>query len=550
MVGWLVTDGYIKKTQQRRATGEIKEYRYGKITQSKPPTVEALKALGLAYHVDNHNSDHGKFVANYKKHVFTIPKETFDRIEKSGIVEKALSWEFLKDLSRRQLELLRETMMLGDGTGQNRFCGDERPIFFMTMIQTLLGLPTTFYKQEEHCWRTRVIKSKSICTSTWKRNPTREHYDGTIWCPSVDTGFWLAEREGLVFITGNTESNIEVMAKSLIGLKRKGLKLGFDPKSKRERAMYQKFWARTMTRGLTVSITLNTLMAVLSGLTGDEEDDITLIEQYKRAWDADWKRVLDVDVTPIYRAMKKFTGQKTEGERKYFSIIGHFVDPIKFALSPVKSAHHKGSILYSTVYEAMSGGDWRGQEFTTIPELLGMDEKGVYKKTGLPKGGKLTGSLTSRKKSTGSIGYEQIPSYAAHRARSVLPIQIQEALKFIQGDADGWDTVLRGLGAHASSGYKSDYVYVSEELDEVEEEALKLKTEGQASRDMKKYHEYRREHAQELRMVAVRKSTVKQINMLGKSLRRTTDEKQRERLETRILESRKTFLKKYKETVK
>ncbi len=32
----------------------------------------------------------------------------------------------------------------------------------------------------------------------------REHYEGTVWCPSVPTGFWIARRNGKPFITGNT----------------------------------------------------------------------------------------------------------------------------------------------------------------------------------------------------------------------------------------------------------------------------------------------------------------------------------------------------------
>jgi hypothetical protein len=32
----------------------------------------------------------------------------------------------------------------------------------------------------------------------------REHYDGTVWCPSVPSTYWLARRNGRPFITGNT----------------------------------------------------------------------------------------------------------------------------------------------------------------------------------------------------------------------------------------------------------------------------------------------------------------------------------------------------------
>jgi hypothetical protein len=33
---------------------------------------------------------------------------------------------------------------------------------------------------------------------------TEEYYKGTVWCPSVSSGFWLARRGGRPFITGNT----------------------------------------------------------------------------------------------------------------------------------------------------------------------------------------------------------------------------------------------------------------------------------------------------------------------------------------------------------
>ncbi len=45
--------------------------------------------------------------------------------------------------------------------GQNRFCGKEKEIFYMTMIQTLLGKASTFYQQEENCWRTRVLSDEN-----------------------------------------------------------------------------------------------------------------------------------------------------------------------------------------------------------------------------------------------------------------------------------------------------------------------------------------------------------------------------------------------------
>ena len=338
-----------------------------------------------------------------------------------------------------------------------------------------------------------------------------------------------------------TESNINTMAKGLIG------------NTKTQRALYHTFWARTITRGVTASVLMNSLMAVLSGLTGDEEDDMNLIEQYKRAWDEGsgvagdgWKRVLDVDITPIYKALQSFRGAEDKGTRKYLSILGHFQDPIKFIKDPVKSAHHKGSILYSSIYEAMSGGDWQNHRFTTMGEFMGIDDKGHYEKTGLPKGGKSKGDLTSRQTAKGSLGVSQIPSYAAHRLRSILPIFVQENMKFVAGEADGWDTFMRSIGAHAKGGYTTDFEHVSDKLDKIGDEAKSPEN----FKNREEYHKFKRTHAKELRMDRYRVATAKQISMLTKALHRTTEEAKRTRIETKIQVAQSTFMKKYREVMK
>jgi hypothetical protein len=205
LVGWIVTDGYVKKSRPDGLDG--KEYRYGRIVQSKPTNVAMLKEMGLKWTVDSCTGNHDKFFANFQRYVFNIPKEYFDQMEFEGVSD-GLNWEFLSKLTSEQRELLYDTMMLGDGTGQYRFCGKEREVFFMTMLQTLMGKPTTFVHDQPNCWRTRILADSEISCTGRKDALTEVDYEGTIWCPSVDTGFWLAEREGLVFITGNTFSNI------------------------------------------------------------------------------------------------------------------------------------------------------------------------------------------------------------------------------------------------------------------------------------------------------------------------------------------------------
>ncbi len=423
LVGWFVTDGYTKKSKWELKDGSVKEYRYGKITQSKPPMVKMLQEFGMKEHTDSSYYNHDKFKANYYKHTFTIPKENFEQMKADGLCD-GLNWEFLSRLTKENLELLYETMMLGDGTGQNRFCGGERKVFFMTMIQTMLGEPSTFYQQEENCWRTRKLsKLKKHITCEYGAVVT-EHVDGTIWCPSVDTGFWLAEREGLVFITGNTESNIRSMVKAVAS------------GDKATRDLYQRFWGRIVLRAFTLTTVMNLILATWD----DDEDDVgkkqtyweKVETRYKKAWEKGYLRWLEADITPIY----KLTPWADEEKMSHFRVPGHFLDPVKFASNFWVSMHHKGSPAYRILHESVTGSDWRGRKFTTWDELIGL---------GMEEGKR--GSLTKfAAGSRGPIEYKQLPSYTLAQLRQVQPIQVQNSFALMSGEMDAFAAMAKSLG--------------------------------------------------------------------------------------------------------
>lgn len=59
------------------------------------------------------------------------------------------------------------------------------------------------------CLETRVVAPEILDSlGAWVVVKDVEHspvsYEGTIWCPRVESGFWLARRNGKVFTTGNT----------------------------------------------------------------------------------------------------------------------------------------------------------------------------------------------------------------------------------------------------------------------------------------------------------------------------------------------------------
>ena len=207
-----------------------------------------------------------------------------------------------------------------------------------------------------------------------------------------------------------TESNVRTMIKSV---KKGGI---------HERAMYQKFWAGIMTKSILLTLAGNVLMSMF-----DEDDFWT---RYRKAWEDGNLRWLDINITPLYRALG---GKSTN--RKYFSILGHFRDPIKFITHPIRSAIHKGSIVFNSGRRALTGKDWRGRTFTTFPELV---------KTGK------TVEYSFNK--SGNIGYSQLLSYLINTAKATQPVQIQNLLAWTAGEMEGFDAVLNSAGLGIGTG--------------------------------------------------------------------------------------------------
>jgi len=245
-----------------------------------------------------------------------------------------------------------------------------------------------------------------------------------------------------------------------------------------ETAFYRKFWAGVLWKAGFLTVLSNMIMAVFDK---DDEEAKGMIQRflrnYRKAWEVGNLNWLGTDITPIYR-MFGGSGER----RRYFSILGHFKDPIKFILKPLVSAKHKGSVLFKMFFEALTGTDWRGRRFTTYKELIGADkEKGYYKttrkgkyKAGDPKFGKLKGQTVvwDYKKRGGTITYDQIPSYIISQAEGATPVQVQNLISWITGEMAGFEAGGRSLGLRVSVGYekknkksdKSDQRKIEEEI--------------------------------------------------------------------------------------
>jgi hypothetical protein len=188
-----------------------------------------------------------------------------------------------------------------------------------------------------------------------------------------------------------------------------------------------------------------------------------------------------VDVTPLYKIFQKIFKGDDDGRRRYFSLIGHFKDPMRWVLDPMRSAIHKGSPVTRMVAEAWQGQDWRGAGFTGIDELLGVDEAGYYKTSGPghskgdPKGGQLKGKFTDRSKKPTPIGFAEIPSYILTQMKGSTPVQVQEVISVLEGQRAWFDALSRSMGMHLAPGRNSGFDVIVKDLGEFEDRLAGLR---------------------------------------------------------------------------
>ncbi len=114
--------------------------------------------------------------------------------------------------SQDRLQALMDGLIAGDGHIRT----DERSSFIQKDTHTAdiaqaigvrLGLAATLSAHASGTWRIYFTKhrTRSFRGSAGKGQPLETTlYSGTVWCPKLPHGTWVARRNGRVFITGNT----------------------------------------------------------------------------------------------------------------------------------------------------------------------------------------------------------------------------------------------------------------------------------------------------------------------------------------------------------
>lgn len=216
ILGLILGDGSIKPQKQRdgRLSGK-----YGiSISQSLSANPEKVKKIrdvfsrsGMIFseikEKEKINSFNGK---PYQMVYFRPIQKDIEWIFEYINPNRTPKWNILK-LNSEELIEVYEAIMLCDGSRNTEYTNQnkERINFFMTLChlinkRALLGKGVLTYEKNKgkEKWRTYIAERDSCQVN--KKDISKEHYKGIIWCPQLNNRTFIARRNSKIFISGNS----------------------------------------------------------------------------------------------------------------------------------------------------------------------------------------------------------------------------------------------------------------------------------------------------------------------------------------------------------
>ena len=203
-VGWFVTEGYFQKAKGRRYAAFISQSQTQNPENCQSIRYCLTRLLGdiPAEHKRNHH-DISFYIGSRTKLYQQLCKVC---------PNKQLEMRFLNQLTSRQLRLLWQTMILGDGDKERTrfYQQDNETMQSFQALAVLCGFGTYLSQKDRDKTRNEAVFSLSCLTKIYRGIKALwkgwVDYSGGIWCPSTELGTWLARSNGFTFITGNSYS--------------------------------------------------------------------------------------------------------------------------------------------------------------------------------------------------------------------------------------------------------------------------------------------------------------------------------------------------------
>ena len=217
LAGWLFTDGTLCEQKGRKVA---RLYQSARANPEKVDRIDTLferlgaEVLTGRYYYPKHG--HRVTWELRREHAERLHKAFPGRLPTAG---------FLNGLSREQAQLLLEVMLLGDGWtedgGRRRFCCRSKAAAdAFQVVCVLAGVATTCVERDMSKYEPKSEKLSNVpkggrhyVVNLLKRTHVQvlqghredRDVDGAfVWCPVVPNTYFVARREGQVYVTGNT----------------------------------------------------------------------------------------------------------------------------------------------------------------------------------------------------------------------------------------------------------------------------------------------------------------------------------------------------------
>ena len=202
LLGWLMTDSYVKQNILEISQTEKKYYK---------DIIEILEELKIKYKelvrdTYTHNKVHRFFI-----HRRELPSEILKHINDNKILTNDLL-----NMSQHQLKILYDEMIKGDGSiyssiNKTFHCGSQEKANKFQELCVKLGYRAFITKVSKHIYYLNVYE-KAFNTihsnHTIKRNNRKNveivDYNGFVWCINCSNNNFVARRNGKAFITSNS----------------------------------------------------------------------------------------------------------------------------------------------------------------------------------------------------------------------------------------------------------------------------------------------------------------------------------------------------------
>jgi anaerobic ribonucleoside-triphosphate reductase len=203
LLGWIISEGHYGKTDNFMTIAQSEV-----ANKKKYDEIDSLlKRLGFDYQI-NFCKERGPIAFRLKKADYLEVKRYFP--------EKRIPREILNTCSVRQLRILLDTALKGDGTRHFNVktkSWNEQATYYSSDIGIIEDVQEAMLKigyranvldcPSSVCYQVQFTRFNTTEISA-KKNISEVEYTGRVWCVEVDNHTFVARRKGKVFITGNS----------------------------------------------------------------------------------------------------------------------------------------------------------------------------------------------------------------------------------------------------------------------------------------------------------------------------------------------------------